>query len=58
MLKGVRGMKVKRAPVREQLIALRLSAEDRKRLEVLAREHGVGISTFARMIIETYVQAR
>jgi predicted DNA binding CopG/RHH family protein len=56
MLKGIRTMKVQRPALRARLIALRLSGEDRKRLEQLARKQGVGVSTFARMIIEAYVR--
>lgn len=56
MIKNVRGLKVKRPPLRHQLIALRLSGDDRKKLEGLAKQQGIGVSTFARMIIETYIR--
>ena len=46
------------APVvapRARIIGLRLRDEDRDRFEGMARSEGVGVSTFARLVIEQYI---
>ena len=45
-----------RRGTRTRYIGLRLRDVDAQRLEALAKKEGVGISTFARLILEAYVQ--
>lgn len=41
---------------RTRIIGLRLRDEDRRRLERLARSAGAGVSTYARLVIEQYIE--
>lgn len=43
-------------PRRDQIIGLRLRDGDRRRLEEMARVADVGVSTFARLVIEKYIE--
>ena len=54
-LKAVKSLSVRRPPSRDRFIGLRLRSEDAERLTALAREENVGVSTFARLILEEYV---
>jgi hypothetical protein len=42
---------------RARIIGLRLRDEDRRRFERMARSAGVGVSTYARLIIEKYIES-
>jgi len=44
------------APRRARIIGLRLRDEDRHRFEGMASSEGVGVSTYARMVIERYIE--
>jgi predicted DNA binding CopG/RHH family protein len=41
---------------RARIIGLRLRDEDRRRFERMASSAGVGVSTYARLIIEQYIE--
>lgn len=53
--KAVRSLKVRRRPSRGRFVGLRLRLEDAERLTALAGEESVGLSTFARLIVEEYL---
>lgn len=56
-VKRIRKVKIS-SPVaspRAKIIGLRLRDEDRDRFEGMARAEGVGVSTFARLVIEQYI---
>lgn len=55
--KGVRGIRVKVPETRHRYLGVRMRGEDAQALEALGRKAGVGISTFARLVLEEYVAA-
>jgi hypothetical protein len=50
-------LEIRKPEQRSKLVGMRLRPGDVKELEALAREAGVGISTFARLIVEEYLAA-
>jgi len=54
-LKAVKSLRISRRASRDRFIGLRLRSEDAERLAALAGEESVGLSTFARLILEEYV---
>lgn len=54
-LKAVKSLSISRRLSRDRFIGLRLRSDDAERLTALAREENVGVSTFARLILEEYV---
>ena len=55
-LKGIRKLRLTARSPRERIIGLRLSDDDRRRFERMARSAGVGVSTYARLVIEQYIE--
>jgi hypothetical protein len=55
-LKGIRKIRATPRAPRGQIIGLRLSNDDRRRFEQMARSAGVGVSTYARLVIEQYIE--
>jgi predicted DNA binding CopG/RHH family protein len=55
--KLARGIMVRKPEGRSKLVGMRLRPGDVEALKVLAAEAGVGISTFARLIVEEYLAA-
>lgn len=56
VLKGVRKLRLTARAPRGRIIGLRLSDDDRRRFERMARSAGVGVSTYARLVIEQYIK--
>jgi hypothetical protein len=54
-LKAVKSLSVSPRLSRDRFIGLRLRSEDAERLTALARDENVGVSTFARLILEEFV---
>jgi hypothetical protein len=54
-IKKTRAVRSNPDDTRKRFIGLRLRESDAAKLEVMANEQDVGISTFARLIIESYV---
>tara|TARA_R110002096_G_scaffold293955_2_gene488357 strand:- start:1338 stop:1553 length:216 start_codon:yes stop_codon:yes gene_type:complete len=54
-IKKTRPVRSKPDDARKRFIGLRLRESDVAKLELMANEQDVGISTFARLIIESYV---
>ena len=48
--------RVSPSPRRARIIGLRLSEQDRGRFEAMARAVNVGVSTYARLVIERYIE--
>jgi hypothetical protein len=55
-VKVIRKLSPPAASRRARIIGLRLRDEDRRRFERMARSAGVGVSTYARLIIEQYIE--
>jgi predicted DNA-binding protein len=55
-MKRIRKLSPSVTAQRDRIIGLRLRDEDRRRFERMARSAGVGVSTYARLIIEQYIE--
>jgi hypothetical protein len=55
-VKRIRKVNADSAPRRERIIGLRLREHDRRRFEAMARAANVGVSTYARLVIERYIE--
>jgi hypothetical protein len=53
-VKGIR--KIEAVSRRARIIGLRLREQDRRRFEAMARAANVGVSTYARLVIERYIE--
>lgn len=55
-VKQIRKVNAAATPRRARIIGLRLREQDRRRFEAMARAAKVGISTYARLVIERYIE--